>query len=108
MNLEHSAPLEEAAPLEHKILRVPEGLAGERVDSALARLLGLSRTRATELVAEGHVSLDGKPPAKSDRVLPGSILEASIPAPRVATIVPISVDNLRILIYHDDAVCISI
>ena len=44
--------------------------------------------------------LDGKAPAKSDRVVPGSILEASIPAPRVAVIVPTSVDNLRIV--HDD------
>ena len=41
-----------AEGLEHKVIQVPEGLAGERVDSALARLLGLSRTRAGELVAE--------------------------------------------------------
>ncbi|MGZ5402071.1 MAG: S4 domain-containing protein, partial [Aeromicrobium sp.] len=101
MSLEQTAPRDEpSAALEHKVLRVPEGLAGERVDSALARLLGLSRTRASELVADGHVSLDGKPPAKSDRVLPGSILEASIPAPRTAIIVPVAVDDLRII--HDD------
>lgn len=101
MSLEQTAPRDDpSATLEHKVLRVPEGLAGERVDSALARLLGLSRTRASELVADGHVSLDGKPPAKSDRVLPGSILEASIPAPRTAIIVPVAVDDLRII--HDD------
>lgn len=86
--------------LERKVVRIPEGLAGERVDSALARLLGLSRTRASELVASGHVLVDGASPAKSDRVLPGSIIEASIPAPRVATIVPVAVDNLHII--HDD------
>ena len=52
-----------AEGLEHKVIQVPEGLAGERVDSALARLLGLSRTRASELVAEGFVTLDGMAPA---------------------------------------------
>ncbi|HSI27475.1 MAG TPA: RNA pseudouridine synthase, partial [Aeromicrobium sp.] len=36
-----------------RVIAVPEGLAGERVDTALARLLGLSRTRAAELVADG-------------------------------------------------------
>ena len=30
---------------------VPEGLAGERVDAAVARLFGVSRTRAAELAA---------------------------------------------------------
>ena len=47
---------------------VPEGLDGERVDAALARLFGLSRTRAAELIAEGHVRVDGRPCAKSHRV----------------------------------------
>lgn len=99
MSVEGSAAAEPEA-LERKVLRVPEGLAGERVDSALARLLGLSRTRASELVASGLVKVDGVTPAKSDRVLPGSIIEASIRAPRVATIVPIAVDDLKII--HDD------
>ena len=31
---------------------VPDGLAGERVDSALARMFGLSRTRAADLIAQ--------------------------------------------------------
>lgn len=34
-------------------LPVPEGLDGERVDAALARLFGLSRSRAAELIAAG-------------------------------------------------------
>lgn len=96
-----------AEPLEHRVLRVPEGLAGERVDSALARLLGFSRTRASELVAGGHVTVDGERPAKSDRVLPGSILEASIPAARLAIIVPESVENLRIIHNDEDIVVVD-
>lgn len=93
--------------VDHRVITVPEGLAGERVDSALARLLGLSRTRASELVAGGLVTVDGQAPAKSDRVLPGSMLEASIPAPRVAVVVAEAVDNLRIIHSDDDIVVVD-
>jgi 23S rRNA pseudouridine1911/1915/1917 synthase len=58
-----------------RTLPVPEGLAGERIDVALARLLGLSRTKAADLVASGDVLVDGSPAAKSMRVEPGQWLE---------------------------------
>jgi len=94
-------------PLDHKVLRVPEGLAGERVDVALGRLLGLSRTRASELVADGLVMLDGHPPQKSERVVPGAILEASIPAPRTATVVAEQVEGMDIVFQDDDIVVVD-
>ncbi|MGH3150495.1 MAG: S4 domain-containing protein, partial [Streptosporangiaceae bacterium] len=50
-------------------LAVPAGLDGERLDAALARMFGLSRSRAAELIGDGLVLLDGRPAAKSDRVL---------------------------------------
>ena len=93
--------------LEHKVLSVPEGLAGERVDVALARLLGLSRTRASELVADGLVTLDGHAPQKSERVETGSILEASIPAPRTATVVAEQVEGMNIVFQDDDIVVVD-
>ena len=40
---------------DQRTMIVPEGLAGERVDAALARLFGLSRTRAADLAAGGSV-----------------------------------------------------
>jgi len=87
---------------EHRALFVPEGLAGERVDSALARLLGVSRTRAADLVNDGHVLLDDASPAKSDRVETGAWLEVSIPRePDPARVVPETVAGLSIV--HDDA-----
>ncbi len=92
---------------EHRVISVPEGLAGERVDSALARLLGLSRTRASELVAEGHVLLDGQVPQKSERVEPGALLEATIPAPRVATVVAEQVEGMSIVYQDDDIVVVD-
>jgi len=87
---------------DHRALAVPEGLDGERVDAALARLFGLSRTRAAELVAEGLVLLDGHTVAKSHRVEPGTMLEVSIPADTdPLEVVPEIVDGIRII--HDDS-----
>lgn len=92
---------------EHRSIFVPEGLAGERVDVALSRLFGLSRTRAGELIAEGHVLLDGEAPAKSERVHDGQHLEATIPAARVAELVAAEVDGMSIVFQDDDIVVVD-
>jgi 23S rRNA pseudouridine1911/1915/1917 synthase len=86
---------------DHRVLPVPDGLAGERVDAALARMFGLSRTRAAELISEGHVLLDGHGVGKSDRVLPGALLDVTIPV-RVdpLAVVPQIVEGIKII--HDD------
>ncbi len=41
---------------------VPDGLDGERLDAALARMFGLSRARAADLVADGQVLVAGQQP----------------------------------------------
>ncbi|MFB9837644.1 RluA family pseudouridine synthase [Actinoallomurus acaciae] len=69
---------------EHRSLPVPDGLEGERLDAALARLFGLSRTRAAEVIAAGDVLVDGQAGAKSDRMQAGSWLEVTLPAPPAA------------------------
>jgi 23S rRNA pseudouridine1911/1915/1917 synthase len=58
---------------------LPEGLDGLRVDVAIARLFGLSRTAAADLVEAGGVLLDGRAPVKSDRVASGSWLDVTLP-----------------------------
>ncbi len=84
-----------------KALPVPSGLAGERVDAAIARLFGLSRTKAAGLVTAGEVTLDGATPAKSDRVEEGAFLEVTIPPPAGPVRVrPEFVEGLRVV--HDD------
>ena len=86
---------------DQRALHVPDVLDGERVDAAMARLFGLSRSRAAELVAQGHVLLDGTPPSKSDRVLPGSLLEVSIPSVvDPLEVKPEIVEGIKII--HDD------
>jgi 23S rRNA pseudouridine1911/1915/1917 synthase len=86
-----------------RALPVPDGLEGERVDAGLARLFGLSRTRAAELIAAGHVQIDGVPSQKSDRLHAGGWLEVSLPAPaRPLSETPAEpVPGLRI-VYDDD------
>ena len=52
-------------------LQIPDGLEGERLDSAVARLTGLSRSSAADLIASGAVTIDGGPALKSHRVVAG-------------------------------------
>jgi len=86
-----------------KVLHVPSGLAGERVDAAISRMFGLSRTKAAELVAAGEVTLDGVAPAKSDRVHEGAFLEVVIPPPTAGPkVVAETIADLAI-VYEDDA-----
>jgi 23S rRNA pseudouridine1911/1915/1917 synthase len=86
---------------DHRSLHVPDGLAGERVDAALAQMFGLSRTRAADLISQGLVTVDGGGVAKSDRVLPGALLDVTIPHERdPLAVVPETVEGIRII--HDD------
>ena len=86
---------------DHRTLPVPDGLAGERVDAAIAQMFGLSRTRAADLIAQGHVLVDGQGVGKSDRVLPGALLEVTIPVQaNPLEVVPEVVEGIRII--HDD------
>lgn len=94
-------------PTEHRVIAVPDGLTGERVDAALARLLGLSRTRAAALVADGLVTVDGAVPMKSARVHGGELLEAHIPAAPQAVVVPETVAGIRIVFEDDDIVVVD-
>ncbi len=92
---------------DHRSLHVPEGLAGERVDSAIAQMFGLSRSRAADLIAQDLVQVDGESVSKSDRVLPGAHLEVSIPARAdPLEVVPEVVEGIKII--HDDPAIVVI
>ncbi len=86
---------------DHRTLSVPEGLAGERVDAAMAQMFGLSRTRAADLIAQGLVQVDGAGAAKSDRVLGGALLDVTLPVEaNPLEVVPQEVEGIQII--HDD------
>ena len=87
-------------------LPVPDGLDGMRVDAGLSRLLGLSRTVVAGLAEDGQVRVDGRALDKSDRLVAGSWLEVTLPAPeRPVTVPTAAVDGLN-RIYEDDDIVV--
>src|SRR4051812_50187280 len=70
-----------SSPGLHRALPVPDGLEGQRVDQALARLFGLSRTTAAEVADAGGVVVDGRARGKGDRLAGGSWLGGPLPPP---------------------------
>jgi 23S rRNA pseudouridine1911/1915/1917 synthase len=91
---------------DRKVVLVPEGLNGERVDAAVARMLGLSRSRVVELIGAGQVLLDGAAITKSDRVSVGSMLEVELDdQPRVAAVRPEQVEGV-VIVYDDEDIVV--
>jgi 23S rRNA pseudouridine1911/1915/1917 synthase len=90
---------------------VPEGLDGERLDAALARMFGLSRATAADLVTSGNVLVDGRPAAKSQRVPAGEWLEVNLPPPPAAAPAtdqsPEPVPGLAIVAEDEDIVVVD-
>jgi 23S rRNA pseudouridine1911/1915/1917 synthase len=56
-------------------LVVPESLAGERVDRAVALLAGWTRREVQDLLADGSILVEGRPVAKSRRLEAGELIE---------------------------------
>jgi 23S rRNA pseudouridine1911/1915/1917 synthase len=83
-----------------RVLPVPDGLDGLRLDVALSRLFGLSRTAAADLIDNGQVQVDGVASARSARVHGGASLEVTLPQPAPPP-EPRRVAGLSVL--HDDA-----
>ncbi len=87
---------------------VPDGLDGLRVDAALARLFGVSRTSAVGLIEGGEVLVDGRVPIKSERVSSGAWLEVTLPeAAAPPSVEPASVEGLRVVYADDDLVVVD-
>ncbi len=93
---------------QRRTVPVPEGLDGLRLDAAISRIFGVSRTAAADIVGRGGATLDGKATAKSDRVSAGETLDVDLPtvAPRERT-APERVDGLGILHEDDDLIVVD-
>ena len=89
---------------DHRTVLVPDGLEGERVDSAIARLFGVSRTRAADLAASGDVSVNATGVGKSHRVSAGDMLEVVLPAgPASRSLEVVAEPVPGMTVVHDDA-----
>ena len=87
---------------ERRNLSIPEGLNQERVDTALSRLLGLSRNVIVGLIEAGEIVKSGTPVGKSDKVLTGDVLEVLLPAVKSeAKLVATPIDGLKV-VYDDE------
>jgi 23S rRNA pseudouridine1911/1915/1917 synthase len=91
----------------HRALPVPDGLEGQRVDQALSRLFGLSRTTAAEVADAGGVVVDGRSRGKGDRLTAGSWLEVELPPPPGEPVAPRPVEGMHILYDDDDIVVVD-
>ncbi|WP_322762250.1 RluA family pseudouridine synthase [Frankia sp. Cr2] len=86
---------------DRRTLPVPDGLDGLRLDAAIARMFGLSRTAAAALVDDGYASVDGMVRGRSDRVTGGAWLDIELPAPPPpAQVEATPVPGLEVI--HDD------
>lgn len=93
---------------EQKLLPVPDSLAGERADAGLAKLMGLSRSAAADLLTDGLVLQNSKVIGKSDRLIDGAVLEVTMPEPKNAlAIVPAFVEGFKIVYQDDDIIVID-
>jgi 23S rRNA pseudouridine1911/1915/1917 synthase len=93
---------------ELRTLSVPEGVAGERIDSALTRVLGLSRTSVVKLLEDGDITTNGKVMPKSERVIAGQIIEVLMPAPINSEPIPLTpIEGLSIVYDDNDIVVID-
>ena len=64
-------------------------IPGERLDAFLARRAeGLSRSAAQKLIEEGHVTRNGRPGKKNDKLNEGDAIDYAIPEPKEVDIAP--------------------
>jgi len=91
---------------ELKIVSIPEGLHQERIDAALARLLGLSRSVIVALIENNEILRNGNPVTKSEKVSTSDILEILMPAAKgEPSLIPTPIEGLSV-IYNDDHVIV--
>ena len=93
--------------MDSRSLPVPDGLDGIRVDAALAKMLGFSRTFAADVAEAGGVRVDGRVLAKSDKLRGGAWLEVEWEAKREPEVIPVAVPDLGIVHEDDDIVVVD-
>jgi 23S rRNA pseudouridine1911/1915/1917 synthase len=96
---------------DRRLIPVPDGIAGMRLDQAVSRLFGLSRTAAAALVDDGDVLVDGVVRNKSEKLGAGALLEVTLPAPAHAAdaeaIRPEPVAGLAVIYSDTDIVVVD-
>ena len=93
---------------EIKNVLIPDQLDNERIDSALANLLQLSRSAIVKLLESGEVSLGHKVLSKSDKVQAGQSISVLLPEPPSGeAIPPTPIEDLEIVYQDTDLVIVN-
>ena len=91
-----------------QVFVIDQALAGERVDTAIARLLGISRSAAAEVCELGGARVGKKTLGKADRVNLEDQLEIADPKPpQELKVVATPVDDLLVIYQDDDLVIVD-
>ncbi|RAX24005.1 MULTISPECIES: RluA family pseudouridine synthase [unclassified Actinomyces] len=90
-----------------RLLPVPDGLVGQRLDAALARMTGLSRSKVEALCAAGRVRIDGAAADKAQRLEADTTIEADLPDPRPPAPAATPVEGMGILYEDADIVVVD-
>ncbi|MEJ1180285.1 RluA family pseudouridine synthase [Pseudarthrobacter sp. NPDC055928] len=87
---------------------VADEFGGTRADAGLAKLMGISRSLAATLIAEGNVISRGKAVGKSAKLIAGDVLDVTVPERRdPLEVVEEVVEGLKILLDDDDFVVVD-
>jgi len=98
--------LPESLKRQERVISIPEVLDQERVDAALARMLGLSRSVIVDLIESGEISKSGKVVTKSDKVSTGDVLEILMPAAKLPpTLTATPIEGLDV-VFNDDHIIV--
>ena len=93
---------------EHRSVTIPTIEAGERLDAALARCLGISHSIITKLIDDGDITHRNKPVTKSEKVAAGQVIEVLLPEPPSDEAIPLTpLDGLHIVYNDDDIVVVD-
>ena len=98
--------LPESLKRQERVISIPEGLDQERVDAALARMLGLSRSVVVDLIESGEISKAGKVVTKSDKVSTGDVLEILMPTAKMPpTLTATPIEGLDV-VFNDEHIIV--
>jgi len=92
----------------NKFLPVPDGLVGDRLDNGLAKMLGISRTKAQELILAGQVWQNSVLCSKSERMLESAVIEVELnEGPEPLEVRPEDVPELKIVFQDEHLIVID-
>lgn len=86
---------------------IPEGLHGMRVDAALSKLFGFSRTQAATIAEEGGVTRNGQALGKSDSLCADDLVEVTWTTKAEPAVIPVLIADMKVIYDDDDIVVVD-